>query len=218
MRDRLTSLTLLINPPPHLQDALCETAYLAEVAGLHYGIWCARCWPLLPAAAGPAAPAAHHCLLPLPLPLPLPLLHFATVCLRGLLSAARHCRLRKPPPSEHCPPALPACACLTRPALPPHPRPAPLPRWEGGAGIDLKLHGFSHKLPVLAAFLFRCLAGLEVGAEAFARVKEQLLRNVSPSLCAASASVLRAVGGGRRCVRSSCRAALLRGAARGVGV
>jgi secreted Zn-dependent insulinase-like peptidase len=22
-----------------LEDALCETAYLAEVAGLHYGIW-----------------------------------------------------------------------------------------------------------------------------------------------------------------------------------
>ncbi|KAL4440115.1 hypothetical protein ABPG75_003116 [Micractinium tetrahymenae] len=71
-----------------LDDALCETAYLAEVAGLHYGIW-----------------------------------------------------------------------------------------WEGAAGLDLKLHGFSHKLPALAQFIARSLAGLEVKAEPFARVKEALLRN-----------------------------------------
>jgi secreted Zn-dependent insulinase-like peptidase len=31
-----------------LEDALCETAYLAEVAGLHYGIW----WVGSQAAAG----------------------------------------------------------------------------------------------------------------------------------------------------------------------
>lgn len=71
-----------------LEDALCETAYLAEVAGLHYGIW-----------------------------------------------------------------------------------------WEGGAGIDFKLHGFSHKLPALARFVFASLAGLAPQPDAFARVKEALLRN-----------------------------------------
>lgn len=71
-----------------LDDALCETAYLAEVAGLHYGIW-----------------------------------------------------------------------------------------WEGAAGLDLKLHGFSHKLPALARFIAASLAGLRVQPEAFARVKEALLRN-----------------------------------------
>lgn len=59
---------------------------------------------------------------------------------------------------------------------------APLPtgpgRWEGAAGLDLKLHGFSHKLPALARFIATSLAGLRVEPEAFARVKEALLRNV----------------------------------------
>lgn len=52
-------------------------------------------------------------------------------------------------------------------------------RWEGSAGIDLKLHGFSHKLPLLAAYVFKTLASLAPPAEAFARVKEQLTRSVS---------------------------------------
>lgn len=65
------------------------------------------------------------------------------------------------------------------PLSPAPPRPSQQSgRWEGGAGIDFKLHGFSHKLPLLAAYVFASLAGLEVQAEAFARVKEQLLRNV----------------------------------------
>ncbi len=51
-------------------------------------------------------------------------------------------------------------------------------RWEGAAGLDLKLHGFSHKLPALARFIATSLAGLGVEPEAFARVKEALLRNV----------------------------------------
>ena len=51
-------------------------------------------------------------------------------------------------------------------------------RWEGGAGIDFKLHGFSHKLPALARFVFASLAGLAPQPDAFARVKEALLRNV----------------------------------------
>ncbi|EFN52789.1 hypothetical protein CHLNCDRAFT_138430 [Chlorella variabilis] len=71
-----------------LEDALCETAYLAEVAGLHYGIW-----------------------------------------------------------------------------------------WEGGPGMDFKLYGFSEKLPLLAAFIFRSLAHLQVLPERFVRIKEALLRN-----------------------------------------
>ena len=54
-----------------------------------------------------------------------------------------------------------------------------LHRWEGGAGIDFKLHGFSHKLPALAGFVFASLAGLAPQPDAFARVKEALLRNVS---------------------------------------
>jgi secreted Zn-dependent insulinase-like peptidase len=52
-------------------------------------------------------------------------------------------------------------------------------RWEGGSGVDFKVHGFSHKLPLLAAYIFRSLAGLRATADAFARVKESLLRNVS---------------------------------------
>lgn len=52
-------------------------------------------------------------------------------------------------------------------------------RWEGGSGVDFKVHGFSHKLPLLAAYVFRCLAGLRAEPDAFARVKESLLRNVS---------------------------------------
>ena len=52
-------------------------------------------------------------------------------------------------------------------------------RWEGGSGVDFKVHGFSHKLPLLAAYIFRSLAGLRAAPDAFARVKESLLRNVS---------------------------------------
>ena len=39
-----------------LEDALCETAYLAEVAGLHYGLWCGAATAA--AAAAAAAPPA----------------------------------------------------------------------------------------------------------------------------------------------------------------
>lgn len=52
-------------------------------------------------------------------------------------------------------------------------------RWEGGAGLDFKLFGFSQKLPLLAAFVFRSLTRLQVLPERFSRVKEALLRNVS---------------------------------------
>jgi hypothetical protein len=54
----------------------------------------------------------------------------------------------------------------------------PIPRWEGDAGADFKLYGFSHKLPLLAAFVFRSLARLRVDPERFPRVKEALLRSV----------------------------------------
>jgi secreted Zn-dependent insulinase-like peptidase len=42
----------------------------------------------------------------------------------------------------------------------------------------VKLDGFSHKLPVLARFVFDTLAGLQVEADAFSRVQETLVRQV----------------------------------------
>eukprot|EP00887_Chlorella_sp_A99_P000580 scaffold17.g580.t1 len=73
-----------------LEDALCETAYAADVAGLHYGIW-----------------------------------------------------------------------------------------FEGRAGLDFKIDGFSHKLPLLVEFIFASLArlGPTLTPDAFARVKEALERS-----------------------------------------
>ena len=46
------------------------------------------------------------------------------------------------------------------------------------AGIDVKVDGFSHKLPALVEFIFRALAALPTSAsvESFARVKEALVR------------------------------------------
>ncbi len=56
---------------------------------------------------------------------------------------------------------------------------------EGAAGLDLRLEGFSHKLPRLAALAFAALAALAPGDEAFQRVREALARayrnaNVKP--------------------------------------
>lgn len=47
-----------------------------------------------------------------------------------------------------------------------------------GAGIDIKIDGFSHKLPLLCRFVFTTLAGLAPDEDAFLRVKEALLRQV----------------------------------------
>ena len=44
--------------------------------------------------------------------------------------------------------------------------------------MDFKLYGFSEKLPLLAAFIFRSLAHLQVLPERFVIIKEALLRNV----------------------------------------
>ena len=50
--------------------------------------------------------------------------------------------------------------------------------FEGRAGLDFKVDGFSHKLPLLVEFIFRSLAGLgcALQPDSFARVKEALVR------------------------------------------
>lgn len=45
-------------------------------------------------------------------------------------------------------------------------------------GLDLRVDGFSHKLPLLCRFIFTTLAGLQPDADAFQRVKEALVRQV----------------------------------------
>ncbi|GAB4823775.1 hypothetical protein N2152v2_010821 [Parachlorella kessleri] len=70
-----------------LEDALCETAYLADVAGLHYNTW-----------------------------------------------------------------------------------------FEGSQGLDVKVDGFSHKLPLLCEYIFQTLAGLRPDEDSFQRVREALVR------------------------------------------
>jgi secreted Zn-dependent insulinase-like peptidase len=50
--------------------------------------------------------------------------------------------------------------------------------FEGRAGVDFKLDGFSQKLPLLACFIFRLLVGLLPDRDAFERVKEALIRQV----------------------------------------
>lgn len=50
--------------------------------------------------------------------------------------------------------------------------------FEGRAGVDFKLDGFSQKLPLLACFIFRLLVGLMPDRDAFERVKEALIRQV----------------------------------------
>ena len=46
------------------------------------------------------------------------------------------------------------------------------------AGLDVKVDGFSHKLPLLCEFIFRTLAGLKPDEDSFQRVKEALVRQV----------------------------------------
>ena len=115
----LTQLTTKV-----LEDALCETTYLADVAGLHYNIWFeGRQGERL----GLERPRVGHC-----------------------------------------------CAAL---------RCADLVESSTMAGIDFKIDGFSHKLPVLTEFIFRTLAGLAPSGDAFARVKESVLRQVRRDRC-----------------------------------
>lgn len=47
---------------------------------------------------------------------------------------------------------------------------------EGLAGLDVKLDGFSHKLPLLARRVFQCIASCQFDAKSFAAVKEALVR------------------------------------------
>lgn len=71
-----------------LEDSLCEEAYLADVAGIHYGIW-----------------------------------------------------------------------------------------FEGSSGIDIKVDGFNHRLPLLVKLIFQTLGNLRIEDEKFHRVKESLIRS-----------------------------------------
>lgn len=47
---------------------------------------------------------------------------------------------------------------------------------EGQAGVEIKVDGFSHKLPLLVDFIFQQLVGLKVDPARFDRVREGLLR------------------------------------------
>ncbi len=67
--------------------------------------------------------------------------------------------------------------------MPAHP-PCPAPHPRPPAGLDLKVDGFSQKLPLLCRFIFETLAGLAPDEDAFQRVKEALLRQVrAASVC-----------------------------------
>ena len=47
---------------------------------------------------------------------------------------------------------------------------------EGLAGIEIKVDGFSHKLPLLVDYIFQQLVSLKVHADRFERVREGLVR------------------------------------------
>ena len=47
---------------------------------------------------------------------------------------------------------------------------------EGLAGIEIKVDGFSHKLPLLVQYIFKQLVGLKIEPSCFERVREGLLR------------------------------------------
>jgi nardilysin len=49
--------------------------------------------------------------------------------------------------------------------------------FEGYQGIDIKVDGFSHKLPLLATFIFKTIAALQFTDEDFTRIHEQLVRS-----------------------------------------
>jgi len=49
--------------------------------------------------------------------------------------------------------------------------------FEGHQGIDIKVEGFSHKLPLLATFIFKTIAALQFTDEDFTRIHEQLVRS-----------------------------------------
>ena len=79
---------------------------------------------------------------------------------------------------------------------------------EAAAGIDIKVNGFSHKLPLLVEYVFSSLAGLAaapVTPTDFERVKEALVRSVSAS-CRPPASAGLAA---RACPTCNARAAAM---------
>ena len=47
---------------------------------------------------------------------------------------------------------------------------------EGQAGVEIKVDGFSHKLPLLVDYIFQQLVSLKVDPARFDRVREGLLR------------------------------------------
>ena len=47
---------------------------------------------------------------------------------------------------------------------------------EGQAGVEIKIDGFSHKLPLLVEYIFQQLVGLRVDPDRFERVREGLVR------------------------------------------
>ena len=49
--------------------------------------------------------------------------------------------------------------------------------FEGVSGVDIKVDGFSDKLPLLAKFIFKTLAGLQCTDDAWRRVHEALVRS-----------------------------------------
>ncbi|KAG7670534.1 hypothetical protein Ndes2526B_g00294 [Nannochloris sp. 'desiccata'] len=49
--------------------------------------------------------------------------------------------------------------------------------FEGYQGIDIKVDGFSHKLPLLATFIFKTIAALQFTDEDYTRIHEHLVRS-----------------------------------------
>lgn len=47
---------------------------------------------------------------------------------------------------------------------------------EGQAGVEIKIDGFSHKLPLLVDYIFQQLVSLKVDPDRFDRVREGLVR------------------------------------------
>ena len=47
---------------------------------------------------------------------------------------------------------------------------------EGLAGVEIKVDGFSHKLPLLVDYIFKQLVNLKVAPDRFDRLREDLVR------------------------------------------
>ena len=154
-----------------LEDALCETAYLAEVAGLHYNTWFEG---RAGGREGPGCGQGAKCKGP----------PCGQVAGKATIKSVEDLGLRagellggerglRRLSGVHSSPCSTQSAALL---------PLPLSR-NRPPGIDLKVDGFSHKLPLLCGFIFETLAALAPEEDAFQRVKEALLRQVPAAAC-----------------------------------